>query len=116
VTETVTLFDPQEIEKQKAGELLERWENNPNKKPNLRVNRDDTLKKRIIEALDGGFRDEVIVRALDECWKMTSKPAWATALKIAQQKIEHEQENVRLTETQKALLRLEQRHGLFERP
>lgn len=92
-------FDSSEA---RAERLYQAWRAMPDPTP-LGPTRPETIKKRIEEGLDWEYSDDVIVTALDKCWKWGSKNAWVTALSIAHRDAKAEP---RLSETQRAILRL----------
>jgi hypothetical protein len=86
-----------------ADRLFTAWRNTPDCRPLLPSTRVETIKKRIREAVEGGFDQECIFGALNNCWKWTSQRAWATALDISARE-QRRQREPRLSETQTAIL------------
>ncbi len=112
------LFDPQAPEKNNAKTIFAEWAQDPDSRPRLRNSRDATVVARIVEALEAGFKEPVIKKALDKCWKFSSKVAWETALNIAFEECrrENKSKGIRLSDTQEALLRLREDRGLLKKP
>ena len=109
------MFDPDENHRQAAGVIFTDWWRDPDRKPTLRNHRDQTILDRIVEALDAGFDDRTIRRALDECWKFSSKQAWEVALNIAYRKV-REQATPVMSATQQAIMRVRANGGLATQP
>lgn len=101
----LALFDGYESTAPKAvaDRMFEAWRDTPDCRPLLPSTREETIKKRIREAVEGGFDQEVIFQALNNCWKWTSQRAWATALDIAARE-ERRRNEPRLSDTQTAIL------------
>ena len=113
----LALFNPLERYEKTAHQIFMAWYGDPDRRPMMRNCRDQTILSRITEALDAGFDEPTVRRALDECWKFTSKPAWETALNIAYRKVRETSQPV-FSETQKAILRVRDRSagGLASQP
>lgn len=89
-----------------AERLFQAWRATPGCRPMLANTRRETIvKKRIAEAINGGFDHDTILAALEECWKFESVKAWDTALTIGWQEIQ-KRLSPSLSDTQLAVMRV----------
>lgn len=90
-----------------ADRLFAAWRSTPECRPLIAgTKRERIVKHRITQAIEAGYDREVILQALEDCWKYESERAWQTSLDIARRSYKPN-----LSDTQSAILRLRQRAG-----
>ena len=90
-----------------AERLFTAWRATPDCRPLISgTKRERVVKHRVAPAIEAGYDREVILRALEDCWKYESERAWQTSLDIARRSY-----TPNLSDTQSAILRLRQRAG-----
>ena len=88
-----------------AERVFQAWRAIPDCRPLLSTTRQETIVKRIREGIEAGFNHEIIIGALERCWKWQSRRAWETALDISRRETQAATEPV-LSDTQRQLMRI----------